>query len=400
MQVLIVGAGIGGLTAALGLLQAGHQVRVFERRADGGELGAGLQLGANATGILQRYGLGAALEGFGFRPQAAELRLGRSGRRVFSVPLGAKAQARYGAPYYQMHRADLYEALRDAVLALDGDALVFSRTVSGFSQTTKAASLAFEEGPPVEGDVVVGADGLGSALRTTLLGPDAPRFTGHVAYRLLVPTAALPDGLVAPNATVWAGPGGHVVTYYVRGGAYVNVVAVVEQDGWHKETWTEPGDVNALRAAFAGWHSIVTEVLGAAENCFKWALFDRAPLARWSEGRVTLLGDACHPMLPFLAQGAAMAIEDGAALARWLTFGGSVETALRFYQDERLARTARVQEGARRNGRWFHRKNIASQLGTYGPMMVADRFMPGLIQTQLDWLYDYKDAGKIVSPAS
>lgn len=387
--ILIAGAGIGGLTAALSCAQKGLSVRVFERAQELGEVGAGIQVAANGTHVLEKLGLGAALDEIGFKPEAATLRLGQSGRTVFSNPLGASAQARYGAWYYHVHRADLYRILADAVEAHPQINLKLGTAVDTFVDHKTHVTASLSDGTETIGTALIGADGIHSSVREGLFGKDAPRFTGNVAWRLLVPTENLPSDLIPPHATVWTGPQGHAVTYYVRGGKLVNFVGVVERKDWQVEGWLEQGDLGELQRDFAPWCSTIHQLIDAADEttCFKWALFDRDPLPAWSEGRVTLLGDACHPMLPFMAQGACMAIEDAWVLALKLGDASDPAAAFKAYEASRKTRTARVQMAARANAKRFHKGAPPGQLATYGPMWLAARIMPDLLNKPFDWLY-------------
>ena len=228
-----------------------------------------------------------------------------------------------------------------------------------FAQTASGVDLHVDEHTiqrHYHGALLIGADGIHSSIRAQLFGAAAPRFTGNVAWRGLVPAERLPRGLVDPVATVWMGPGKHFVHYYVRGGALVNCVCVVEKAGWEVESWTQRGDHVELKRDFAGWHGTVAALIDSmdADACFKWALFDRPPMPKWSDGRVTLLGDACHPTLPFMAQGAAMAIEDAAVLARCVDGADDVGKALTRYESLRRSRTSRIQLGSRGNAKLFH----------------------------------------------
>lgn len=388
-SVLIAGAGIGGLTAALACAQKGTTVTVFERASELGEVGAGLQIAANGTQVLEKLGLGDDLKRIGFKPDAATLRLGQSGRTVFSNPLGASAKERYGAWYYHVHRADLHRILSAAVLAHPSIDLRLGCGVESFLDDGKGVTVCLSDGAETRGASLIGADGIHSSIREGLFGKDAPRFTGNVAWRLLVPTANLPAGLIPPHATVWTGPQGHAVTYYVRGGELVNFVGVVERKHWQVEGWQERGDVAELKRDFAPWCSTIYQLIDAADEttCFKWALFDRDPLPSWSKGRVTLLGDACHPMLPFMAQGACMAIEDGWVLASELAEANEPAKAFLSYEEKRKERTARVQMAARANAKRFHKGEPSGQLVTYGPMWLAARIKPDLLNRPFDWIY-------------
>jgi salicylate hydroxylase len=355
-STIVVGAGIGGLTAALALARAGRDVLVLEQAGRVGEVGAGIQLSPNATRVLYSLGLRERLETVAFVPQAIEAR-SSTGRLVMREPLGDHAITRYGFPYLHLHRADLHAVLAAAAAA---DPHVEVRLgarcaeVSADSSCARAVLAGSDE--TLEADLLVGADGIHSVVREALLGSARPRFTGNVAWRALVPVSELSGVQPAPVAGIWMGAGAHVVMYYLRRGELVNVVAVVEQDGWEIESWSERGNPAELQSAFAGWNASVTSTLAAVrpDTCYRWALLDRPPLPSWSGGRAVLLGDACHPTLPFLAQGAAMAIEDAACLARCLSTDSSPADALARYEAVRKPRTSKVQRVSRLNARIFH----------------------------------------------
>jgi salicylate hydroxylase len=352
MRVGVVGGGIGGLSTALALLRAGFDVHVYEQAPALGEVGAGVQISPNASRILHGLGLADELAKTGVRPLAWHQRRWDDGQTLLRTPLGAAVEAAFGFPYYQIHRADLLAALAGA---LPGERVHVGHRLTGVVERGDRVVARFAGGVRAELEVLVGADGIHSLVRRILFGPDHARFTGCVAYRGVVPAERLRGLRLELTAQVWMGPGGHFVHYFVRGGRLVNVVAVVEQYRWARESWTARGQVANALAAFAGWHPRVRAILEAVDETFLWALFDRAPLERWSAGRVTLLGDACHPMLPFMAQGAAQAIEDGATLAACLAEpGADVAGALRGYERLRIPRTARVQAASTDNKTRFH----------------------------------------------
>jgi salicylate hydroxylase len=390
IRIAVAGAGLGGLYAAAALARRGAEVVVVERAAALGEAGAGIQISPNGARLLARVGALHAVERDAFQPEAAEMRLGRGGATVLRIPLGAAAETRWGAPYLQVHRADLLAALEAA--ARDAGAEIrLGVGVAGVAQDDRAAALTLADGTAVEADVVLGADGLRSAVRAALFGADAPRFTGQIAWRACVPADRLPRGLVRPTATVWVGPGRHLVTYYLRRGDLVNVVAVEERDAWTEESWSAEGDPAALRAAFAGWAPGATEPLRAVDRALVWGLFDRPAPPSWSVGRVALLGDAVHPMLPFMAQGAVQAFEDGAALARRLTAAepGAEAAALRAYEADRRGRATRVQAVAAGNARLFHAGGLIERVARYAPLAVGARLAPAVAMGRLDWLYGH-----------
>ena len=389
MKALIAGGGIGGITAALCLLEAGIDVELYERGAALGEIGAGIQISPNGVKVLDRLGLKPALDRVAFRPEALEMRVGMSGVRLFSIPMRDEAVRRYGAPYYHVHRADLMDVLSEALRARAPHAVHVTKDVAAFAQSDKHVELAFADGTRAEGDVLIGADGIHSRVRTQMLGPDPARFTGNVAWRLVVPATSLPKDLVPPTACVWVGPGRHAVTYYLRRGELVNFVGVVEREGWQKENWTERGDPAELAADYAGWSKPIASIVAQASECYRWALFDREPLATWHDGRVTLLGDACHPMLPFLGQGAVMAIEDAWVLSRKLKASSDIPHALGAYERARKPRTSRVQKGARAQMGLYHKRSLTGQLATYGPMWLAARMTPSVVHARQDWLYSH-----------
>jgi len=378
MRAVVAGAGIGGLAAALALARRGWQVEVIEAAQGLAEVGAGLQMSPNAMRVLDDLGVAARVEAEGFAPQAAELRHWRTGAVHGAVALGAAARARWGTAYVHVHRADLHAALLDGAQSAGVQVTVATR-VTGYAEG--GARVETSDGGRAT-DLLVGADGIRSSVRAAMLGEAPPRFTGQVAWRAVVPADRLPDGLVPPVAAVFCGPGRHAVTYRLRGGELVNLVAVEERTGWAEEDWRQPGDPDALAHAFAGWTPGVTGVIAAVRECHLWGLFDRDPLPRWVDGRVALLGDAAHPMLPFMAQGAAQAIEDAAALARHVA-GGATPAALAAWQAERLPRTAAIQSASRANARLYHLHGAAAL------KLALLRVAPGLMRARLDRIYGH-----------
>jgi len=286
----------------------------------------------------------------------------------------------------------LLAALSNAAREAGADIRAGAR-VEGYGVRPEGAALKLVGGETLTGDLVIGADGIRSVLRAQINGPEAPDFTGQVAWRGTIPAERLPEGLVAPDATVWAGPGRHLVSYYLRGRSLVNFVAVEERSVWTAEGWSIQGDPDEMCRGFAGWHEDVTGLLDYVDETFLWGLFGRPEQVRWADGPVVLIGDAAHPMLPFMAQGAAMALEDVAVLMRELQAGGDLAESLLAHEERRWSRVARVQRTSRANGRLFHKRSGLARLGNWGLIAAVSRLAPGLAAAQLDWLYGH-DATK------
>ncbi len=394
ISLAIVGGGIGGLSAALSLLKVGANVDVYEQAGTLTEVGAGIQISPNASRILHRAGLAEALAETGVKPLAFHQRRWSDGRTLLRAPLAEAMEATFGFPYYQMHRADVLAAL---VRALPEERLHVGHRFTSLVNRSDRVEAEFENGTRISVDALVGADGIHSGVRRILFGTEAPRFTGCVAYRGLVPAERLAHLNLEATAALWMGPGKHFVHYFVRRKRLVNFVAIIERDVWTRESWTDRGEIADALAAFEGWHPQVRSILSAVDETFLWALFDRQPMPRWSLGRVTLLGDACHAMLPFMAQGAAQAIEDGATLAACLTDVApqDLPEALRCYETRRLPRASRLQALSAANKARFHLPE--------GPIQEArDAEMArGMTDWSLDavaWLYGH-DAGMIEQDA-
>ncbi len=383
IDILVAGAGIGGLTTALCLAAKGFRVTVVEQSDRITEIGAGIQISPNGNRVLHDLGLKRELEAVAFLPLQSERRDWKTGEVLAGGPLGETVIERYGFPYYHIHRADLIRVLGEAVARSPLIELQTGVRAEGFTQDADGVRLALQGNRMLEAGTLIGADGIRSVVRDGLFEAEAPTFTGNIAWRSLIPAERLPPGMVRPAATAWWGPGRHFVHYYVRGGQFVNCVAVVEKDGWEIESWTERGDLAELRADFAGWHDDIGTLIATMDPdaCFKWALFDRPPMPRWGKGRVTLLGDACHPTLPFMAQGAVMAIEDAAVVAGCLSGIAEPARAFAHYEALRRERTAAIQSGSRRNARLFHMHGAAAE----------DRNREAAAQHRqtLEWLYTY-----------
>ncbi|MEE2689165.1 MAG: FAD-dependent monooxygenase [Pseudomonadota bacterium] len=357
-KIIVVGAGLGGLTLTLSLLRAGFKVVLLEQAPRLGEVGAGIQISANGARVLHRLGLADALGEVAFRPKRGEIRHWQTGETLIIRPLGDTSVERFGFPYYHLHRADIHSVLEAAVRAADRGAVRLDAKVDHIEQDGAGVSAMTASGEVYVGDVLIGCDGIHSTIRRSLFGSDAPRFTGCIAWRATIPIECLPKDHVRPVASNWIGRGGHFVHYYLRRGALVNCVGVQEGREWSAESWSKEGDRQDFLADFEDWHEDLKILIRAAGRCFCWGLFDRDPLPRWGQGRVTLLGDACHPMLPFMAQGAVMGLEDAHTLARCLQENVDAEEALSRYEELRRERTAVVQRMARDNMSFFHDPDV------------------------------------------
>jgi salicylate hydroxylase len=356
-RILIAGAGIGGLTAAASLIKAGHRVRVFEQAPQLAEVGAGIQMSANAMHVLNHLGLGPAIARIGVRPRAYVFKLFDTGEVIQRFALSEEHERLNGAPYYQMHRADLHELLAAKVRELDPEAIRLNHRVLGFRESDTGVELQFANGEAARGDLLIGADGLKSAVRQQIAGNVPATYTGDAAWRVTLPAARVPPGVVDQVMSVWMGPGGHFIAYYIRGGgALLNFVGLIETAEVSEESWTAKFPWTKFKSDFAGWHDDVQTLIDAADRdeCYRWSLFMRPPIQNWSTPRVTLLGDAAHPTLPYLAQGAAMAIEDSAVLTRALAMAPSIGDALQLYQRNRIGRTSRIVEQSSANRALFH----------------------------------------------
>jgi salicylate hydroxylase len=388
LRILIVGAGIGGLTAALALLRDGHDVEVYEQASQLAELGAGVQISANGARVLFTLGLEDALRRVWCEPAGKEIRLWTTGETWKLFDLGAQSVARYGAPYFMIHRADLHQVLIDAVRARKPDAIRLNARVTSFEDDGTRVTLQLADGTRVNGDALIGADGVHSRIRQGLFGEDSPQFSGIIAWRGIVPMEKLPAHMARMVGTNWVGPGGHVVHYPLREGRLMNFVGALERSDWQVESWSARGTAAELAADFHGWHDDVHAIIRNISVPYKWALMVRPPMESWTLGRVTLLGDACHSMVPFLAQGAVMAIEDGFVLARAMTEGeGDIPRRLLRYEGARRERTRRAVEGSANNIQRFHNPALADPVK--GREYVDREWAGQRVAERYEWLFRY-----------
>lgn len=367
LDAVVVGGGIGGLASAIALRNAGHRVTVLEQARRLGEIGAGITLAPNATSALYLLGVGDRLAPFAVSATHMVRRRWQDGALLGSVPLAEEVRRIAGSPYWHVHRADLHLVLMEAAAAQGGrgepvDLRLQSPVAAVEPGDPGPAVVLTEDGTRYLADLVIGADGIHSVVRSSLIGPDSPTYSGDVAYRALVSRGAFEASAELRSLfgeqvlANWLGPERHLVHYYVRGGSALNVLAVVPGDDDTRESWSTPGDVRDLLATFEGWDRRLLQLLSLIEATNRWALFDREPLDTWVAGRVGMLGDACHAMLPYQAQGAAQALEDAVALGRSLdgVDADGVEQALKQYQEVRRPRASKVQTGSRDNRALFH----------------------------------------------
>jgi salicylate hydroxylase len=387
-KVVIIGAGIGGLTAALSLLKRGIDVEIYEQSDQLREAGAGIQLGANGTRVLYALGLADALAEVQVVPERRELRHWKTGETWNWFELGAVAKSRYGTPHLMFHRGDLHRVLSDAVRQMKPDAIFLRKRCIGVLGDGDEAEIRFEDGSRAVAPLIIGADGIHSQVRKMLFGPSRPEFTGCIAWRGLIEMERLPKHLQRLVGVNWLGPHGFVLHYPVRRGELMNFVGCVERDDWRIESWMTEGERGELADNYRGWHEDVQTLIEAIPVPYKWALMVRGPMETWSKGRITLLGDACHPTLPFLGQGAVMAMEDGYVLA----------ACIAKYRDDPLAAFARY-EGARKDRTGMVvRKAAENRAMAFAPELaeqgaVTDAIMRHWLQVRLkerlDWLYAY-----------
>ena len=367
IHILIIGAGIGGLTTALALQKAGFRVSVYEAAPELSELGAGLTVASNGAIVLQHLGLGPVLDALACVPDVGAVHHYRDGRVLVDVPHGEQTIRKFGAPYCQIHRADLHNGLIDAVLANDQNCIYLSHTFTDLSESESQITAHFTGLTSATGDLLIGCDGIHSAVRAKLFGQDNPEFTGYAAWRGVIPIADLPEGFIDPDTDVFVGPGHFFTRYKIRAGELLNYVATARTNAWAEEGWSVPSTVDAVQKEFAEFAPHVQTVLAATppEECFRWGIFERPPLNSWSIGRATLLGDAAHPISPFLGQGAVMALEDAMIITRCLEAADSIGEVLERYESARKDRIRFV---------YVESQNAGENLTTFDP----DAYTPGM----------------------
>ena len=365
-NIAIIGAGIGGLTAAALLQRRGHETNVYEQAQKFARVGAGIQQSANSIRVLRKIGLEERLRKIAFQPRYLNNREWDTGIEKFKLPIGDVYESKYGAPYLLLHRGDLHAILADAV---DEKIIHRGMQLDSVEPNDDCVKMRFANGEEKTADCVIAADGVHSVIREWMLGADNPRFTGRVAYRTTFKSDLL-KGLQIDDCTKWWGIDRHIVIYYITPSRdEIYFVTSVPEPDWKNESWSTRGDLSQLRQAFKGFHPQVQAVLSACPEVHKWALYEREPLPRWSKGRVVLMGDACHAMVPYMAQGAATAIEDSEILARCLDETKDIALAFQQFEKTRIERTSRIQKSSQKN-EWLSKspKEEADWLFGYDPL--------------------------------
>ena len=386
-HILIAGGGIGGLTAALALLKRGYDVDIYEQASELREVGAGLQLAPNSIRVLNELGVLEDFLKLACQAEGKEIRLWNSGQSWKIHDLGEESVARYGFPYCTAYRPDLLAVLADGIRRVKPDAIHLGAKCSGFAQDSNGVTLRYEGGEAT-GDALIGADGVHSRIRQALFGDDKPEYTGMLSWRGVIPMDKLPQHMRRMVGSNWVGPGGHVVHYPVHRGEYMNMNGIIEIEGWQEESWSAKGTHDECHACFKGWNADIHAMIDNISTPFKWALFNRTPLTQWSVGRVSLVGDACHSMLPMLAQGAGMALEDGFVLARALEAAAdNIAQGLKCYEQARIERTTKVVLGSAENGRRFQSRTLAN--AEEAQAYVDREWTPEKVRARYEWLFTY-----------
>ena len=382
-KILIIGAGLGGLAAAACLLQDGHDVDVFDQTRELGEVGAGIQISANAMHVLRHMQVADELAEQAVRPLAYTFCMGDTGEVIQSFPLSLEHEDKHGAPYFHVHRADLHDILVRRVLALKPGCIHLDHRLVEYAETNDGVTAVFASGNQVSGDILIGADGLKSNVRRQMRGADNPVYTGDSVWRAMVPAEKVLREFNVVEQKLWMMPGGHAIAYFIRNCSIVNFGLVKKKVKTAEESWTIRRPWEELKADVEGWNPAVQAIVDAADKdaCYLWALHIREPKSDWSTNRVTTLGDSVHATLPYLAQGAAMAFEDAAVIARALQQEANITEALQLYQRNRYERTGRVVRESSENGSIFHQPSREALRDVF-----ANRNMGA---ERSNWLFSY-----------
>ena len=391
MKVLIAGGGIGGMAAAIALLKQGIDVEIYEQAGEMREIGAGIQISPNGNRALNTLGVFEDLLKLSCKSEAKEIRLWNTGKTWKLFDLGAEAVRKYGFPYMTVFRPDLLSVLSNEVQRLKPDALHLDARTERMTQSADGVTLELADGRRIQGDILLGADGVHTRMRASMFGEDKVMFTGMVCWRALLDMDALPERFRRSVAVNWIGPGGHVVHYPVQSGRKMNFVGTLEKSSWSGPPWNGMATKEECATAFKGWHEDIHIKISHAPMVTKWALCGRSFLDTWTKGRATLLGDACHPTLPFLAQGAVHTIEDAVVLARCLKQYADVPEALRRYDEARRPRAHRMVRGAAENTSRFHNPALAQP--DTADAFISKEWQSQAISDRYDWLFTY-DAEK------
>ncbi|MGE0736478.1 MAG: FAD-dependent monooxygenase [Alphaproteobacteria bacterium] len=382
-KIIIAGAGIGGLAAAGCLLLAGYDVEIYEQAPVLGEIGAGIQQSANATLVMRHLGVLDQLRAVAFLPPVTQFRLFDTGEVLQELSLAQIHEARHGAPYLQLHRADFHAIVAKRILELKPGCIHLSAAAAGFEEDASGVALKLADGRVVKADLLIGADGIKSAVRRQMVGANKPQYTGDSAWRLTVPAEKLPKNFLDGKSSIWVGPDKHAVIYFLRGGTLLNFAGAVELDELLDESWTQKRPWTELKSDFAGWHPDIQTIIDTTDRteCYRWPINVHPHLERWATRRAVLLGDAAHPTLPYLAQGAAMAVEDGAVLTRALDQSDTIADAVKLYEHNRMPRARRIVDESRQNRGLFHLQSKDELVAAF-----AKRNMD---TERANWLYSY-----------
>jgi len=377
-KYIIIGAGIGGLSLALALQRLNQKVLVFEKVPDIREVGAGVMLTPNATRSLECLGVLKEIERDATLPKKTVVRHYETGEEMSTTDLGDGFTKKYGHPYYNVHRVNIHSSLYNSVKRNDMNCIKVNHELVDLCQSESSVSAKFNNNLVAEGEFLIGCDGIHSSVRKIIRASSNPNYTGNLAWRGLMPVESLPLHQRGPEINIWIGPNKHIVEYTVKSGRFKNYVAISNVKDWHEEGWAVRSSIDQALAEFKDWHSDVRNIISATpqDECYKWGLFDRNPLSTWSENRVTILGDAAHPMLPFMAQGAAMSIEDAIILSRCFVKYEHPKKIFESYENERIDRTAWCQLQSREAGQLFQKISSREDLD-------SDRAQRGRI------LYEY-----------